>query len=112
MTLKLLLKCKSIRETKAFYANVLGFTVSDSAEDTCTVEKDGGKIVFTEHDLWKCGESLSGTIYLDAENVDEYYETIKGQVNVQWPIETMSYGSREFGINDCNGYTIAFAGKI
>jgi hypothetical protein len=34
---------------------------------------------------------------------------VKDQVEVVWPLEAMSYGTLEFGIHDCNGYTLAFA---
>ena len=26
-----------------------------------------------------------------------------------WPLEAMDYGQTEFGIRDCDGYTLAFA---
>jgi len=32
-----------------------------------------------------------------------------GETKTRWPIEDMSYGTREFGIEDCNGYILAFA---
>lgn len=49
---KLLLKCGNIKETKAFYSELLEFYVSESDESTCTIEKKDGKIVFTGEDLW------------------------------------------------------------
>jgi len=52
MGLKLLLKCGNIKETKAFYSELLEFDVSESNEGRCTVEKEGGTIIFTEEDLW------------------------------------------------------------
>ena len=41
--------------------------------------------------------------------VQEFFERIKDQVEIVWPLETMEYGQREFGIRDCDGYTLAFA---
>ena len=34
---------------------------------------------------------------------------IKNQAEVVWPLETMDYGQKEFGVRDCDGYTLAFA---
>jgi len=39
--MNLLLKCGRVEETKAFYSKILGFEVRDSAEGTCTVQKEG-----------------------------------------------------------------------
>jgi uncharacterized glyoxalase superfamily protein PhnB len=43
--------------------------------------------------------------------VDEYFEAVKDRAIVRWPLEDMSYGTREFAVKDCNGYTLAFAKK-
>jgi hypothetical protein len=34
---------------------------------------------------------------------------MKDAVTLAWPLERMPYGIEEFGIVDCNGYTLAFA---
>ena len=51
--MNLLLKCADLEETKAFYAEILEFEVSASAERTCTVQKAGGTIIFTDEQLWE-----------------------------------------------------------
>jgi len=112
MALKLLLKCGNIKETKAFYSELLEFDVSESDEGTCTVEKEGGTIIFTEEDLWSGYPKCTGTIYFFLQDVDAYYELVKESVIMRWPIEDMPYGIREFGIKDCNEYTLAFAKQI
>jgi predicted enzyme related to lactoylglutathione lyase len=110
--MNLLLKCTDLDETKSFYAEILEFQVSDSAEGTCTVQKAGGTIVFTDNDLWEGRPQCTGTIYFFLQNVDEYYDAVKHKAIVRWPLEDQSYGTREFGIKDCNGYTLAFAKRI
>ena len=45
------------------------------------------------------------------DDVDAYYESIKEKVSILWPLQDMSYGTREFGIKDCDGYNLAFAHK-
>lgn len=110
--MNLLLKCADLEETKAFYAEILEFEVSASAERTCTVQKAGGTIIFTDEQLWEGHPHCTGTIYFFLPNVDEYYDAIKDKAILRWPLENQSYGTREFGVKDCNGYTLAFARRI
>jgi predicted enzyme related to lactoylglutathione lyase len=109
MTMSLLLKCGNLDETKAFYSAILGFDVFDSAEGSCTVRKSEGTIIFTDGELWEGRPHCTGTIYFFVPDVDGYYRAVKDKAIVRWPLENMSYGTREFGIKDCNGYTLAFA---
>ncbi len=109
MTMNLLMKCKDIGETKKFYSKVFEFRVADTAEETCTVQKAGGTIIYSTGDNLGGEPGFTDTIYFFLSNVDEFYETIKDKVDLQWPLQNMSYGTREFGIKDCNGYYLAFA---
>ena len=108
MSLTLLLRCNSIDETRAFYRSMLGFGVADTAEGTLTVEKAGARLIFTAQDLWNSPPTCSGTIYFTVPDADSYFASLQDRVSVAWPIQDMAYGSREFGIKDCNGYTLAF----
>lgn len=106
MSLTLLLRTGDLTETRKFYESVLGFNAFDTAEGTLTVEKQGGKLIFT--DTWGAPDGFSGTIYFTVPDADRYFSSIQDKVDVAWPIQDMSYGSREFGIKDCNGYHLAF----
>jgi predicted enzyme related to lactoylglutathione lyase len=112
MTMTLLLKCGQLEETKSFYSEVLGFDVRDTAGQTCTAAKAGGSIIFTESDLWQGPPHCTGTIYFFVPDVDAYYEAVKHRANVRWPLQQMSYGTREFAVQECNGHTLAFAQRI
>lgn len=112
MTLNLLLKCHDIKITKSFYKEILEFNVSDSANNTCTIEKEGGTIIFTSENLWSGHPKYTGTIYFFIDNVDEYYESIKDKAIILWPLQNMSYGTREFGVKDYDEYTLTFASRI
>ena len=87
----------------------LGFDESDSTEDTCAVSMNGGKLIFTAADLWPGQPHCTGTLYFFVDDVDAYYEAVSAKVEISWPLQDMSYGLREFGIIDINGYHIAFA---
>lgn len=106
MSLTLLLRTDDLKETRRWYESVLGFEAIDTAEDTLTVERYGGKLIFTER--FGAPDGFSGTIYFTVPDVDRYFMSLHDKVDVAWPVQDMSYGSREFGIKDCNGYHLAF----
>jgi predicted enzyme related to lactoylglutathione lyase len=108
MSLTLLLRCNDINETRQFYRSAPHFETLDTRDNTLTVQNMGAKLIFTHEDLWKSAPICSGTIYFSVPDVDTYFASIRDKVSLVWPIQDMSYGSREFGIRDCNGYTLAF----
>ena len=112
MSIGVLLRCTDLEATKSFYAEILEFAVADGPENTCTAQKADASIIFTSDDLWGGPPHCTGTIYVFLSDVDAYYDSIKNKANVQWPLEDMAYGLREFGVKDCNGYTLAFARRI
>ena len=112
MAINLLLKCHDTETTKSFYEDILGFNVSDTPGDTCTVEKEGGVITITKEDLWGGYPKCTGTIYCLIDDVDKYYESIKDKAIVLWPLQNMPYDTREFGVKDYDEYHLAFAQRI
>src|SRR5262249_17955443 len=43
-----------------------------------------------------------------ASDADSYHAVVKEKGAVSWPLQEMSYGTRELGIRECNGYSLAF----
>lgn len=111
MSITLLLRCHDMEKTAEFYRSILGFRVTVAA-GTLTVEKHGGRIVFTDRDLWNVPLTCSGTMYFTVPDIEAYYSRLEDKNIVVWPIQEMSYGSTEFGIVDCNGYTLAFQQQV
>ena len=109
MTLAVLLRCNDLHETRAFYESKLGFIATDTAENTVTLEKGGAKLLFTEQDLWHGAPACTGTLYIAVPDVDDFHARVRGLAPLAWGLQDMPYGSREFGIKDCNGYLLAFA---
>ncbi len=53
---------------------------------------------------------FTGQLYIGldaAEDVDAEWARIKDRAKVVYPVDDFSYGAREFGIHDDNGYHIA-----
>jgi len=111
MPINVLLRCRDAETTKSFYKEILGFDVINSDQKNCSVKKEDCTLIFTSDDLWSCNPKCTGTIYLFIEDVDAYYDSIKENAVVLWPLQEMPYGTREFGVKDCDEYHIAFAQK-
>ncbi len=109
MPINLVLKCHDVETTKSFYEDILEFNVSDSANGTCTVELEGGSIIFTSEELWSGYPKCTGTIYFFIDDVETYYKKVKDKAIVRWPLQKMDYGTLEFGVKDYDEYTVAFA---
>ena len=85
MSMTPLLRCHDLTQTKRFYVEVLGFAAVDSADCTLTVEKQGGKLIFTQQDLWKSPPTCSGTFYFTLTNAAAYYAAVKDGAPIAWP---------------------------
>ncbi len=109
MPIALLLRCSELDSTRAYYRDVLGFSVSDTAQTTLTARLHDCSLVFTAEDLWQQPVACSGTFYLIVEDVDRYYQQVRDRAEIIWPLQDMGHGSREFGVRDCNGYHLAFS---
>ncbi len=49
------------------------------------------------------------SLYIDVDDVDSLYATIKDRDTGGKDLGTTFYGAREFHIRDCSGYLVGFA---
>ena len=96
-------------ESISFYEQNLGFKcVGKQGNEWARLEKDKVVIMLTERYSQKeqSKPTLTGSIYIETDKVDELWEKLKSEVKISYPIETFDYGMREFAFFDCNGYMI------
>lgn len=122
-----------VRESVEFYVKILGFKLNMAVpENSETIEndlKDGKNYVYAmvsrdevfimfmkkdvfEEDLFMLKGSAIGasvSFYVDVDNIDEMYTSLKGKVEMAIDLRTTWYGMQEFYIKDCNGYILGFA---
>ena len=129
------LSVKDVKETVRFYRDILGFTLEmvvptgkEQIEqnlsegityDYAMMRKGEVFVMFMEEDCFKKdlpflkdrphGASLS--FYIDVEDIDALYGSLKGKVAFVKELETTWYGMKEFYIEDCNGYVLGFGEK-
>lgn len=113
------LESRDIQATIDFYSKVLGFTLRGTFEyageiSWCDLVKDEVAIMFSlpnEQMNYKT-ILLTGSIYINVEDVDTLWNLLKDTCAVVYPIENFVYGMREFAIKDNNGYVLNFGESL
>lgn len=105
-----------VQATIAYYKNVLQFTHTHFVESVQWgyVIKDDVEIMFATISRLAPGTKMtfSGSLYLNTEDVNAWWELLKDKAEVFYPIEDFNYNMREFAIKDCNGYILQFGQEI
>lgn len=104
-----LLRVVNLHATIDFYIQVLGFEVCWREKGTVQVQHGNVALMFSTGDNLGSMAELSGTLYFYPEDVSTLWNSIRERVEIEWPLQTMDYGTREFGIRDPDGYILAFA---
>ena len=112
----------NVERSLAFYADVLGFdrglTVPGEPPYVFGSVTNGNVEIFfndasaaiKEYPVF-AGKPIgaTGTMFIETDGVDALLDRIKDRVKVIMPLVTQFYGSREFAIEDPDGYVITFA---
>lgn len=111
-----MLRTWDMRETIAFYRDILGFTCKTFNEDWgwALLSRDEASVMLSGPNAHEGDQAprFTGSLYFRCDHVDEFYSAIKDRVKVCYPIEDFDYGMREFGIYDNNGYLLQFGKPI
>jgi uncharacterized glyoxalase superfamily protein PhnB len=114
-----MLETDDLKQTIEFYTELLGFEGDGyypEAENPywASLFKDEVRIMFTLRSAHSIFErpTMTGSLYLYPDNVNEVWEHLKDKATVEYPLEDFDYGMREFAIRDCNGYLLQFGQEI
>ena len=108
------LSTEDVARSVRFYVEQLGFTCVLQHEGFARVRLGMADIMLARpniHVPWQ-GPRFTGSIYLAVDNVDQLWERLRDRVRIVYPIETMEYGVREFGLLDDDGYQLSFAEHV
>jgi uncharacterized glyoxalase superfamily protein PhnB len=105
-----------LEESIDFYTGILGFTFGERNSDWgwASLHRDDVEIMLAipnEHIPFD-KPTFTGSFYINTDNADEVWNTIKDKVNVVYDIENFEWGMREFGIYDNNSYIIQFGQPV
>lgn len=111
-----------VDKTVDFYRDILGFatiaTVPDSSPlQWAMLQRDEVTLMFQEtNNLIDEYPILSGrtpgtglSLYINVNDINELFTTLKGRVTILKEPHTTFYGSHEFAILDCNDTVLTFA---
>ena len=105
---------EDIPATVAFYCNTLGFLCPVQIDGWACLERDGVEVMLSrpnQHEPYERPQ-FSGSFYFRCDDVDAWWERLKGAGRVVYPLENFEYGMREFAIRDNNGYILQFGSEI
>jgi catechol 2,3-dioxygenase-like lactoylglutathione lyase family enzyme len=111
------LKVSDMQKSVDFYTGVLGFSVAwraanDGGGENCMLQAGATALLLSTASHLGGRPQFTGTLYFHMAGVDQFFERVKCQAEVVWPLETMDYVQKEFGIRDCDGYMLAFAESL
>ena len=123
--LRPILWTRDLQGTIDFYVTTLGFTCRYQIERFAALTKDSIEIMIVipidepedckgleNKDDFFPKPTFTGSIYMDVDNADEYWEQLKDKVKVKSPIENAEWHVRGFSIFDNNGYELVFGQDI
>lgn len=121
------LMVKDVRKAIDFYTGLLGFkllaTVPETEEgplDFAIVQSDNFMVMLQEEKgLKEELPQLSGfnkggalTFYIHVSDVQQLYDRLKGKVTLAKDMHDTFYGSRDFAIEDLDGFILVFSQQI
>ena len=115
----------SVERSLAFYVDTLGFTRGMTVPDQsplvfASVTSGQVEIFFNdaaaatrEYPVF-AGRAIgaTGTLYVETSGVDALHDRLKASAKVVMPLVNQFYGTREFAIEDPDGYVLTFAERV
>lgn len=108
------LRVADMTKSIGWYTQRLGFELSwrspgDGDGENAMLQAGETSLMLSTGSHLGAKPAFSGTLYFEMDGVPEFFARIKDHVEIVWPLETMEYGTIEFGIHDPDGYTLAFS---
>jgi uncharacterized glyoxalase superfamily protein PhnB len=108
------LKVADLERAVDFYKSVLGFSVcwqaaNEGGGENCMLEAGSTNVLLSTGSHLGDQPQFTGTLYFNMAGVKDFFEKVRPNAEVVWPLETMDYGQIEFGVRDPDGYILAFA---
>lgn len=114
---------EDVNQTLNYYQNVLGFEIVDTNPEDGRLEwgfvkKGEAGLMFQEVSSLKeeypglASRPLGGgmTFYiLVQKNIEDWFASLQGKVKVVKELNTTFYGTKEFAIEDINGFILTFS---
>ena len=113
---------KDIGKTIGFYKDVLGFdvlqTVPENAPFVFAIVNANNVIISFQEEksikeeypqLNACPQGGCLTLYIHVTDVEKYFEKVNGKAKIAKEMHDTPHGSKDFSVEDCNGYILTFS---
>ena len=115
----------NVERSLTFYVDTLGFergmTVPEQSPFVFASVTSGAVEIFFNDAATGAKEyqafagkpiGATGTLFIEAEGVDALHDRLKPRAKIVMPIVNQFYGTREFAIEDPDGYVLTFAERV
>jgi catechol 2,3-dioxygenase-like lactoylglutathione lyase family enzyme len=103
-----MLQTSDMNRTITWYRDMLGFRcVRRMGDGWCHLTQGEVSLMFMRNDHVGTPHATA-TQYINVDDVDALWDTLKDRVAAEWGPEDMPYGMREFAIRDPDGYLLSF----
>ncbi|TCZ65270.1 VOC family protein [Flaviaesturariibacter aridisoli] len=110
--LRPLLWVPDVRAASDWYIATLGFSELESSEDWqwASLGRDGVELMLARPPAHMpySGPLFTGSFYFNTRDAAAWWERLKDDCEIVYPIETFPWGMREFAIRDLNGFILQF----
>ena len=106
-----MLRVPDVPAAVAWYRDTLGFTAhADGNDGWACLERDGIELMLSAFNAHEgdAAAAFTGSLYLRCDDVDAWWDRLRGVAPVCYPIGDFAYGMREFAIRDPNGFLLQF----
>lgn len=113
-SLQPILWTNKLKESIAFYTEILGFKLMNENWGWAVIQKDDVLLMLAlpnGHTAFKKAE-FTGSFYFNTDDVDQMWQSVRDKANICYEIETFEWGMREFGIYDNCGYLLQFGQEV
>ncbi len=109
-----MLRTWDIAASIEFYTAILGFALETQSEDWVSLRHGEIRIMLSGPNYHEgdTKPAFTGSLYFRIDDADALWASVKDRAKVCYPIETFSYGMREFAIYDNNGYLLQFGAAV
>lgn len=111
-----MLYTEDIKGTVEFYTNVLGFECGALSKEWgwASLHRDHVSLMLAQPNEHLPFEraTFTGSFYFKVDEIEAFWQEVKNEVKICYPLEDFEYGMREFAVYDNNGYLLQFGQEI
>lgn len=111
------LRVSDMQRSVDWYRRTLGFMLTwrspnDGGGENCLLAGGDTNLMLTTGSHLGDKPAFAGSLYFEMRGVRDFWNRIKDQADVVWPLEATAYCTLEFGIHDPDRYILAFAEPV